>query len=122
MPYVKSDGTYVYTESYPGVALAARTTSSSTAGYDTGSLNGLRGLYLNVTAATGTLPTLDVTVETSNDNSAWSVVGTAFTQATGATTQRKSFSGLDRYVRITWVIGGTATPTFTFSVTQGELV
>jgi hypothetical protein len=59
-----------------------------------------------------------VTVQTASD-SAFTLnvasVGT-FTQATGATTQRKTFTGLDLYFRLSAVVGGSATPTVTWSV------
>jgi hypothetical protein len=62
---------------------------------------------------------LDVTVEASGDGVTWRQVG-AFAQAAGATTERASFSGLDRFVRAAWTVAGT-TPDFTFSVT-GEVL
>lgn len=80
-------------------------------------------LTLVSTAVSGTSPTLDVTVETSSDNGvadAWRSVGT-FTQVTGVTSARKSFGGCDRWVRTRSVIGGTASPTVTYSV-SGEAV
>jgi hypothetical protein len=118
--YQKTDGTYVYTEPFV-VASAARTTSSNSAAVEVGNRSHLRGLLLTVSAASGTTPTLDVQVQTSNDGSTgWTIVGTAFTQATGTTTQRKTFSSLDRFVRVAWTLGGT-TPSFTFSL-AGELV
>jgi hypothetical protein len=79
-------------------------------------------LELVVTAASGTTPTLDVKLQTSKDGSgtglgAWRDVA-SFAQATGAASERKSFSGLDRFVRAVATVGGT-TPSFTFSV-KGE--
>lgn len=120
MSYVKSDGTFVYTEPFPAVASAARTTSSAATAYEVGNRNTLRSLTMAVTASSGTTPTLDVRVETGPDNSTWTTVG-SFTQATGVTSQTKSFAGLDRYARVAWTVGGT-TPSFTFSVSGAELV
>lgn len=80
-------------------------------------------LTLIVTAVAGTAPTLDVTVETSQDNGvtdAWRTLGT-FTQATGATTARKTFGGCDRWVRTRRVIGGSAGQSVTYSLI-GEAV
>lgn len=48
-------------------------------------------------------PTLDVTVETSHDGTTWSDVGT-FTQATATGSERKRFAGIDRFVRVSWVV------------------
>ena len=76
-------------------------------------------LTLDVTAASGTTPSMTVTVETSGDGTTWASAGT-FTAATGVTSQRKSFGGLDRYARVSWAITGT-TPSFTFSVTGEAL-
>lgn len=72
-------------------------------------------LTLDVTAASGTTPTMTVTVETSQDgSSSWTSVG-SFAAATGVSSQRKTFAGLDNFLRATWTVGGT-TPSFTFSV------
>lgn len=75
------------------------------------------------TAVTGSSPTLDIKVMTcdtaggtfkeviANEPSA-----AAFAQFTGATTQRKRFGGMDRFVRLDYTIGGTAGPSFTGSI------
>ena len=69
---------------------------------------------LDVTAASGTTPTLDVVIEDTIDGSNWNTIGT-FAQKT--TTGREvinitiPFAGR---VRVRWTIGG-ATPSFTFS-------
>lgn len=75
-------------------------------------------LDLVVSAASGTTPSLTVTIETSKDGSTWRSLGT-FTAATAVTSERKSFVGLDRYVRANATISGT-TPSFTYKVT-GDL-
>lgn len=75
---------------------------------------GTARLLLDVTVGTGTL---DVAIQTSFDGVTWRSVA-AFAQATGVTSERKSFSGLDRFVRAVATIG---TGPFTFSVT-GEAV
>jgi len=77
---------------------------------------------LAVTAASGTTPSLTVTVQTSYDagsSDAWRTVA-AFTAATAAGTERKSFPGLDRYVRLNYTVSGT-NPSITFGV-SGEIV
>lgn len=70
-------------------------------------------------AVTGTTPTLDVLVETSDSPTGATNVRTiaSFAQKTaasaaGAGNERKTFAGLDDYYRIRWTIGGTASPTF----------
>jgi len=76
---------------------------------------GAAKLLLEVTAASGTTPTLDVVVETSPSGSgSWKQVG-AFDQVTAAGLQRLPVAGLERYVRVSWTIGGT-TPSFTFAI------
>lgn len=73
--------------------------------------------YLKVSAASGTSPTLDVKIQEYDDLSAsWFDTGTAFTQATGTTTERKTITSLlGSRVRIVYTIGGTS-PSFTFTV------
>lgn len=98
------------------VPSAARTTNS-----DTGALGGYGPMtqgvvQLNVTAIAGTTPTLDVKVEDSVDGTNWNSVQ-AFTQVTAAGRLvlriTAPFSDL---LRVSWTIGGTAGPSFTFDV------
>lgn len=76
---------------------------------------------LHVIAASGTSPTLDVTVR-SDDASGFSSPTTrlTFTQATGITSEWKTAAGAitDDYWRVTYTIGGT-NPSFTFVVAVG---
>lgn len=112
---------FVQAKSATLLALAARTASADGAWIDVGNAHTLR-LDLTITANSGTDETLDVTIQTRRDaNDTARTLGTAFTQATDDTDQRKVFAGLDRQVRASTVIGGTNTPSFTFSV-AGELV
>jgi hypothetical protein len=75
---------------------------------------GTARLTLDVTVGTGTL---DVAIQTSADGSTWRAVA-SFTQATGVTTERKSFTGIDRFIKAVCTIG---TGPFTFSI-DGEAV
>jgi hypothetical protein len=117
MGYTTASGRWANTEDLPLAPSAARTTTANGAAIEVGD-KGVARLALDVTARTGTTPTLDVTIQTSFDGVTWRTAGT-FTQATAVGTQRASFN-IDRFVRATWTIGGT-TPNFTFSVT-GEAV
>lgn len=75
-------------------------------------------VFLDVTAASGTTPTLDVKFQTRKDAAdAWRDIEPtqALTQKTAVGTQRKVISGCDRQTRCVATIGGT-TPSFTFSV------
>lgn len=96
----------------------ARTANGSGAPVQVGDRHTLRA-SLSVSAASGTTPSLTVTLQTSEDGATWRTLQ-AFAAATGASAQRLAASGLDRYVRASWAITGT-TPSFTFAVT-GELV
>lgn len=118
MGYNKQTGEWADIDDVTLAASAARTSSANGSAVELGDRGTLR-LLLDVTAATGTTPTLDAAVETSFDGVTWRSLG-AFTQKTATGTERKSFAGADRFVRVTWTIGGT-TPSFTFSV-SGEAV
>lgn len=93
---------------------ALRSSNSASSALEVGTAT-VANLTLTVTAKAGTNPTLDVVIQTSVDGSTWRTVA-AFTQATDVTAERKSFSGLDRYTRASWTIGGTSSPSFTFSL------
>lgn len=99
------------------VASAARTATgdSGSLGPNYGSASTLRA-QLNVTAASGTSPTLNVLIEDSVDEGAtWNTVGT-FAQRTAAGREVLNITGLfGDTLRVSWTIGGT-TPSFTFAV------
>lgn len=72
--------------------------------------------YLNVTAASGTSPTLDIKYQTTPDDGTTWFDHTTFTQATTTTTERKVFTvPVGVKGRLLYTIGGT-TPSFTFSL------
>lgn len=98
---------------YTPIASAARTTTFN---HDLGEMMGdwdEVALYLNVTAASGTSPTLDVAYQTKADG-VW-YTHTSFTQATTTTTEKKIITQAGVDSRILCTIGGT-TPSFTFTV------
>lgn len=106
---------YVTQVLLPSTTMTASTTGSARDGF--GASTALR-LQLEVTAASGTLPTLDVTIEDTVDGTNWNTVAT-FTQKTATGLQvvnllASSTPYADR-LRVKAVIGGT-TPSFTFSV------
>lgn len=74
-------------------------------------------LFLDVSAAGGTSPTLDVKVDVRDPLSGnWVQNAEAFAQVTGTgTTSLVITNPLGTEFRIRWVIGGTS-PSFTFSV------
>lgn len=105
---------------YPGVtdelvASAARTASGATTVLEGWGVPSAARVQLNVTAAAGTSPTLNVVVEDTLDGTNWNPVGT-FAQRTAAGREVLNLATpfTDR-LRVRWTIGGTA-PSFTFSV------
>lgn len=72
-------------------------------------------LTLDSTAVSGTTPSMTVAIETSADGTTWRAVA-SFTAQTATASERKSFTGLDRFVRAAVTISGT-TPSFTFGLT-----
>lgn len=97
------------------VASAARTTTGSTPlVYGYGPAKTLR-VQLEVTAASGTSPSLTVLVEDSLDDATFNTIGT-FAAKTGPGREviNITLPFSDR-IRVSWTISGT-TPSFTFSV------
>ncbi len=96
------------------VASAARTTNSNS-GTITGWARQGAVAKLDVTAASGTVPQLTVTVQDSPDGTTWTTRDT-FGVKTGISNETRTIpSGLDVFQRVAWTITGT-TPSFTFSV------
>jgi hypothetical protein len=102
-----------------GAAQTGVTGAGNTAAIEVGARHTLR-LRLDVTAASGTTPSLTVNVQTSADGSTWYLVG-SFAAKTAVSAESKAFSGLDRFVRLQWAAPSGTTPNFSFNVT-GELV
>lgn len=105
------------TETSTLLASAARTTSGSSAELDTSDFREVV-VYLNVTAASGTTPTLDLKAQSLDPVSGvWmDVPSGGLTQKTAAGTELKVVSsGLGARLRISYTIAGT-TPSFTFSI------
>lgn len=96
------------------------TASGVSAAVDVGQYRAAR-LALDVTAASGTLPTLDVTIETADSATAttWRTVAT-FARVTATTSPTLTAADFDRFVRVRYVVAGT-TPSFTIAV-GGESV
>ena len=92
---------------------AARTVTGQSAAVNSEAFDDVL-LELDVTVASGTTPTLNVTIETRKAAGAWRSIGT-FTQKTGVSADRQSFSGTDEEIRANYAIAGT-TPSFTFSI------
>jgi hypothetical protein len=77
---------------------------------------------LHITAVSGTSPTLDVVVQSdANSGAGGEVDQITFTQANAVGSQMLSDTGAvtDTYYRISYTVGGTGTPTFSFAVVAG---
>lgn len=100
----------------------SETSTGTTSGLDNGaSTADGAAAYLQVTAASGTTPTLDVKVQHSSDGSTYADLIT-FTQVTAANAyERVAVTGtVNRYLRVEFTIGGTS-PDFTFHVAAARL-
>jgi len=95
----------------PGGALGTTTTGNA---IDVGGASGL-DIYMSATAVSGTSPTLDAVIWSSADGTVW-ISHTAFTQVTAAATELKSITSFGRYIRCVATIGGSSTPTVTFTL------
>lgn len=118
MGYQMQSGRFARTDD---ITLREPNSAAVTATFATSAVEGgdrsVARLVLDVTAASGTSPTLDVVVQTSRDGVTWYTAGT-FTQATAVVT-RRLVCPIDRFVRAQCTVGGT-TPSFTFTL-SGEL-
>lgn len=99
------------------LASAARTTSGNMGNNGLNTTNAESvALELIVSAASGTSPTLVVSIEWSNDGTTWAAAdpADAFAQLTAAGRRFKNVAVKGRFMRLVWTIGGT-TPSFTFT-------
>lgn len=93
---------------------AARTTSGASDGSSAAAEFREANVLLDITAVSGTTPSLTVTVETSADGSSW-FSHTAFSAKTATGKDIQKLGNLGTYLRVSYAISGT-TPSFTFSV------
>lgn len=113
MAYATTGGRTIEPNVLTLAASAARTTTANGTTTDNeGAL--IANVKLDVTAASGTTPTLNVTIQGQDAAGDWFTLGT-FTQATGVTAQTIPVVLAGRQVRAIWTVAGT-TPSFTFSV------
>ena len=73
-------------------------------------------LFLDVTAAGGTTPSMTVSIETREGAADTPVAVGSFAAKTGVASERKRFTGLGKECRYVATITGT-TPSFTFTLT-----
>jgi hypothetical protein len=119
MGYTMADGRYANTESVNLLASGARTVTAAAYGPVTelGDRSKLRA-KLVVTAKSGTMTSLDVSIETSQNGTDW-YTAVAFTQVgDSATATERKVCAVDRFVRVKYVIVGSNN--YTFAVLDGE--
>jgi hypothetical protein len=100
------------------VASAARTATGNSAALPVGSNSATIELEVEVTAVSGTTPSMAVTVLWSEDGTNFGNPdgsSDAFTAITGVTNVVKNLTVRAAYMQVVWTITGT-TPSFTFSV------
>jgi len=86
-----------------------------TSGFNVGEL--LEAVILiNVTARSGTSPTLDTVLQTSPDNSTWFDMADSFTQLTDVAKLLVKITNFGKFIRLKLTVGGTNTPTMTTAV------
>lgn len=95
------------------IASAARTTTGNSGVLDTQGFGTLSFQFV-VSAASGTLPTLDFEIQSSEDQINWGIVFDSQRFTTSGAQRLGAIRISARYYRIVWTIGGT-TPSFTFS-------
>jgi len=101
----------------PSAAITATAAGATFSGYrNAESL----AIQVDVTAASGTTPTLDVKLQESHDGTNWfdvpSAAATQLTAAGHALIKVDLSKGIGNYIRAYYTLAGT-TPNFTFSVT-----
>ena len=73
------------------------------------------GISIDLTAISGTNPTIDFSIEWSPDGANFGVgEDVAFAELTATAVVSRIFSVKAPFFRLAWVIGGTDTPTMTF--------
>lgn len=103
--------------------VATVTSTSTGSGIDVRDYVGRIAVILDSGAASaGTSPTLNVKIQSSADNSTFAdISGATFTQVTDAAASFQQIAidvdSTARYIRAVGTVGGTSTPTFTYSVT-----
>ena len=93
--------------------LAARTANGQSSGFDFGDANELT-IFVNVTDKSGTNPNLDISIQTSPDNSVWYDHSDIET-ITEEGNYIDAIAQYGKYIRILYELDGT-NPSFTFSV------
>lgn len=98
-------------------ASAAKTASNNGQAVSVDSSYDSALVFLNVTAASGTTPTLDVKLQTSDDGGTtwYDLPNGSFTQKTNIGSQVLAFTSVGDTIRVASTVGGTS-PSFTYAV------
>lgn len=101
-------------------ALAARTTNGQSDPITFSKSEDEFAVLVDCTAASGTVPSLAIRIEWSNDKATWFEAdsGDTFAAIEAAKRVAKSFARKGLHARVAWTVTGT-TPSFTFGV-QGH--
>lgn len=98
------------------------TSTFTTSSADTGDYRRYMVVYLDVTAVSGTSPTLNVVLEDSPNGQDWfPVPGAAFTQVTAVGKQRLVVEHSGDFIRAVGTIAGT-TPSFTSKISASGVL
>lgn len=122
MPFTTSQNQLSRGSDVTVLASGAVTASGNSSGMDVGGAGTLR-CQVQVSAVSGTSPSITVTVQTSHDNGAsdaWRTAGSAFGALTSVSNSPWQCFAVDRYVRVSYTVSGT-TPSLTTTVV-GEAV
>lgn len=112
---MREDDVYSGVDVLKLLAPSRHTASANGTGIDLKDYEGHALVILEMSAGGGTTPTLDVKLQDSPDNSAWTdITGKAFTQSTTAESRQVmavDLNGANRYIRAVKTITGTS-PTY----------
>lgn len=122
MPFTTSQNQLSRGSDVNVLAAGALTASGSSSAIDVGGAGTLRA-QVQVSAVSGTSPSVTVTIQTSHDAGAtdpWRTAGAAYSALTSVSNSPWQAFAVDRYVRVSYTVSGT-TPSLTTAVV-GEAV
>jgi hypothetical protein len=117
MPFITTQNQVSRGSDVTVLASGALTTTGQSAAIDVGGVATLRA-QVQVSAVSGTTPSITVTIQTSHDagvSDAWRTAGAAYGAITTVSNSPWQCFAVDRYVRVSYVISGT-TPSLTTTV------
>lgn len=117
MPFTTSQNQVTRGSDVTVLASGAITASGQSAAIDVGGAGTLRA-QVQVSAVSGTSPSLTATIQTSHDagaTDAWRTAGAAYSALTAVSNSPWQCFVVDRYVRVSYVVSGT-TPSLTTTV------